>query len=374
MSLQPLSRHRSEVHVGSPLPFGICDAEGRLLLAQGQLIETTEQVEALLERGAFVDRDGRHSVAHRIAEVHARELPALWNQSIEHVGWLLRACAERADFTAALDAEAAPLVALTRRDADLAIFRIVYLDAVRSRQYAVRHAVHTLIAAVLAGQRLGASRDELRCLIRASLTMNLAIIDLQNLLANQEFPVSAAQRQQIHRHPEASVEMLRKAGVDEPRWLQAVLQHHEYGPPSGYPGRAEPLSDEAQLLQRADVFTAKFGVRAQRPPMPADTAARTLFQRDKGHAMSAALIKEFGVYPPGTVVRLADGELGVVARRGAQPTAPTVLVLVGRGGDPLMTPLRRVASGPAHAIAEVVPPSTIKVQVPLDLLVSLMPR
>ena len=33
----------------------------------------------------------------------------------------------------------------------------------------------------------------------------------------------------------------------------------------------------------------------------------------------AALIKAVGLYPPGSIVRLANGEVGVVAKRGSQP-------------------------------------------------------
>jgi hypothetical protein len=107
--------------------------------------------------------------------------------------------------------------------------------------------------------------------------------------------------------------------------------------------------------------------------MPADAAARSLFQRDRGHPMSAALVKEFGLYPPGCAVRLADGELGIVARRTEQASAPIVLALVARSGDPRATPARRVTSQPAHAIVGVVPPAALRVSLPLDKLVALTP-
>ena len=39
--------------------------------------------------------------------------------------------------------------------------------------------------------------------------------------------------------------------------------------------------------------------------------------QDPGHPICAALVKEFGVYPPGCFVTLASGETGVVVKRGA---------------------------------------------------------
>ena len=39
---------------GEPLPFRVLDAEGRLLLAQGQRVMDVRQLQALLQRGASV--------------------------------------------------------------------------------------------------------------------------------------------------------------------------------------------------------------------------------------------------------------------------------------------------------------------------------
>jgi hypothetical protein len=49
-------------------------------------------------------------------------------------------------------------------------------------------------------------------------------------------------------------------------------------------------------------------------------------------AAGAALIKAVGVYSPGTLVRMANNETGVVVRRGANTSTPRVAVLVNRDG------------------------------------------
>ena len=41
-------------------------------------------------------------------------------------------------------------------------------------------------------------------------------------------------------------------------------------------------------------------------------AARQLFQEEQGGALAGALIKAVGVYPPGDLVRLKNGDIGVV--------------------------------------------------------------
>lgn len=370
MRLQPLDAHRKEVVFGKPLPFGICDAEGRLLLACGHTIDSEAQLQALLERGAFVDRSGTApDPAQRVAQAANTDLPGLWDCSMDQIGALLRASADHRDFAAVLDQASAPLLALIQRDPDLAIFQVVQQHEGTPHQYATRHAVHTAIAACLAARRLGWSADEARTAVRAALTMNISMIELQNRLANQVTPVTTLQREQIRAHPERSVEVLQNAGVNCPQWLNAVLQHHEYGS-NGYPSGRKDACPLAQLLQRADIFTAKFSARVGRKPLAPDAAARSLFAGDKTNPITAALIKEFGLYPPGCTVRLQSGELGIVARRGETTNAPVVVALVNRAGEPLLTPLRRLTAQAGHGIAAVLPPSALKVRLPVEKIVA----
>jgi hypothetical protein len=86
--------------------------------------------------------------------------------------------------------------------------------------------------------------------------------------------------------------------------------------------------------------------------------------------MTASIVKEFGLYPPGVAVRLKTGEVGIVMRRGLKATAPVVAVVTTRQGDALMTPQRRDTADPAHAVAAVVPLSAVRVRMPVDKLLA----
>ncbi|MBI3367399.1 MAG: hypothetical protein HY021_02765 [Burkholderiales bacterium] len=114
-------------------------------------------------------------------------------------------------------------------------------------------------------------------------------------------------------------------------------------------GRRE-VSDFAALVRRADIYTAKLSARGSRSAMTADQVGRTMFMQDAGHPMTAALVKEFGVYPPGCFVRLASGETGIVVKRGPTVTTPVVAVLSAADGAALAEPIRRDTSQKAHAV------------------------
>jgi hypothetical protein len=152
-------------------------------------------------------------------------------------------------------------------------------------------------------------------------------------------------------------------------WLEAVARHHEQPDGSGYPQRRTDVQELALLLNRVDSFTAKFSPRVIRPALPADTAVRQFFAADPKGAFTGAIVKEFGLYPPGCTVRLASGETGIVMRRGPTATTPVVAVLTARNGDPLMTPLRRDTGSSGHGVAAVVPAAALKVRLPIERLV-----
>lgn len=361
MTLLPLDAVRSRIEFGAPLPFGIRDERGRLLLASGRVIEDLAQFEALLERGAFVER-GEAFPEEAVANAPPGELPRLWGESAGRLGKLLRGPPDGENYANSLDESARPISALIERDPDLAIYEVLRGDDAGYGGHAERRSVSAGIAASLAAQVLNWGPAERQRAFRATLTMNLALNELMNQLASQTTPLTPAQREQIHAHPERSVMVLEAAGVVDRDWLEAIRFHHAFDDADGYPKGATGVSELAMLLQRCDRYTAKLSARATRPALAPDIAARQMFQAERANPVTAALIKSFGLYPPGTSVRLASGELGVAVRRGESANTPLVAALVNRAGEAMLTPLPRHTVRKEHAVVAVVPASAVKVR------------
>lgn len=360
-----LAEHRQHVPIGGPLPFDIFDGDGRLLLARGQRVQSEAQLEALIGRDATVGPAVAAPAAP--ATPSARRVQS-WDRAFDRARAVLGG-AVGPGFGTVLDEAAQPLVELVERDPDLAIFNMVRPAGDELVDYASRHAIHAAMAAHLAAQRLGWSAPDRIRAFRAALTMNVSMVALQNRLVVQPGPVTPEQRAEIHGHPERSADMLADAGITDGDWLRAVRDHHEYGPQrGGYPRGADGVGELAMLVQRADVFTAKFAGRGTRRAMAADQAARTQFAKDRDSPMSAALIKEFGLYPPGTAVRLKSGEVGLVMKRGATAATPVVVVVTDARGQALGEPLRRDTGVAAHAVAQIVPTHQLQLRVPLESL------
>ncbi len=351
---QPLQEVSDLIAIGEPLPFQVLDAQGRLLLAAGQVITGARQLEALFERGASVVwaeaeavRQARAQAAgagERTAVTRALSLFDHWEQHLWALDTLLRSLGRGAAQRAEIEARADTHIALVDRHPDAALFLCLRQDDQRYALYGLAHALHSATVVLLTARLFGAPPERVRNAVRAALTMNASIGELQARMAEQTDPPSKKQMDEIRAHPHASAQRLRDSGVDDPEWLGAVEDHHEQAGGGGYPRALVQVGDIARLLRAADVFTAKISPRALRKPLSPQMAVRALFQEESGSPLAAALIKAVGLYPPGDFVRLRNGDVAVVTHRAAPGGAARAVAIVdARGRPPGQAPQRDTA-------------------------------
>jgi hypothetical protein len=82
--------------------------------------------------------------------------------------------------------------------------------------------------------------------------------------------------------------------------------------------------------------------------------------------LGAVLIRELGIYPVGTYVRLLNGEVGVVCRRGLNSTTPYVQSFIGPRGAPLDVFLQRDTRGDLSAIRDVLSADDVDARIRMD--------
>ncbi len=358
--MQLLKLAASMVKLGEPLPWGVRDAQGKLLLAQGQVISDPEQLSAMIDRGGFVHVEEAREAVKRAAELQKqRQQPqrpvnlfTLWERELWQLDRLLRST-EEAGFVARADEVVDQLIALTDRDPDIAIYLCVRQDPKRLSIYGLAHSIHCALIALLVGRKLGWEDAKVRSAVKAALTMNISTFELQGRFAVQGVAPTAAQKELLAVHPTRSADMLRVAGVTDDVWLSAVEQHHEKADGTGYPNHLTDPTDVARLLRHVDVFMAKISPRTGRVPQTTQMAARQMFQEDQS-VLSATFVKEVGIYPPGEIVKLKSGEHAVVVRRTGNASTPTAASITDRSGMPVVNTVMRDTSKPEFAIVSTI--------------------
>lgn len=341
--MQKLSR--GYVSIGKPLPWAVYDGAKQMLLCKGYVIETETQLEGLLARGLYADSDNLQSQRGQQPAEQLHDPFLLWDDIATKLGLLLRNLPM--DFSALCQVESIVRLVqtLTNRSSDAALASIMLM--MDQRRYPILHSLHSAVLCDLVAARLEWPEEKRKSVVCAALTMNLAKIELQQVLSNQRTPLTPEQRRAINNHPDAGELLLRDMGVTDPVWLKAVREHHENPLGTGYPRGTRDIGEEALLLHTADVFTAKVSPRAYRKPMTGIQASRILFTEaamTTNNPFIAALIKEIGIYMPGSFVKLANGEIAVVYKRSASAHTPLVLSLVNSQGMPLLDPVRRDTS------------------------------
>lgn len=223
--------------------------------------------------------------------------------------------------------------------------------------YAVRHCIDSAVVALLVARALGQVPSETLTIMAAALTMNVGMLPSQEQLQSRLNAISDAELALIHRHPQQSVDMLKAAGVSDSEWLTYVLLHHENEDGSGYPhGRkGDEIPLNAKIIALADRYCARVSSRSYRKSLLPNEALSDILLADHHSVdpmLTTCFIRVLGIYPTGAVVRLANGEIGVVAGKGSSSTTPVVHAMIAPDGAPLPGPANRDTAASQFAIRE----------------------
>jgi len=384
---------------GQALPYAVRDAEGKLLIAKGQVLQDSAPVRDMIARGVWVraleTKEYQKALAHKMdtlmhqgaalgdiikAEVELQpersgaklELgqQEAWADFLVNAASFLRE-PRVDDFKPRFQLLHQEALARVQRQPDEVLMLLIFNSGQEFHQYSARHALLSMVLAELCGRQLGLPEHERLALSQAALSMNIAITANQDRLAQQLDPAADYQRKELLGHGDRSAELLFALGVRSELWLQTVRLHHEAGP--GPLAARAPAERLARLLRRIDSLGAKLSPRRSRLALSAAAAVRSVYldELKQPDDAGAALIKTLGLYPPGSLVRLANGEVGMVFKRGHSATEPWVAALLGKSGSPLSEPVPRDTRLAAQAITAAMAPHELKLLVNMERLLRL---
>ncbi|NOQ81082.1 MAG: HD domain-containing protein [Methylophaga sp.] len=324
-----------DIIVGSALPWPVYDSNGTFLVKQGFTIKSTEQVQRLITRGAYADQSDLTGEKSQSSNQERAQKPKdispfklLDNVTSQLALTLAGSNSSETDFTEEVVNLVKDVQRACDRDAHAAIASLFVLEG---NSYPIKHSVDVAVLSEIMAKSRGIEREKRKSIVAAALTMNIAMIELQEALYRQQTPLTEEQKKAIHEHPKKGTIMLRQANVEDKLWLKCVLTHHETITGNGYPNKlvGSQFPDETQLIALADQYCARLSPRAYRDPLLHKAILRDILL-DKGKTVepevAALFIKELGFFPPGLIVQLVSTEIGVVTKRGDKPDAPFVHV------------------------------------------------
>ncbi len=192
------------------------------------------------------------------------------------------------------------------------------------------HALNVAVVALVLGRALGLEGPQLRELGLAALVHDVGKLRIPSTILNKRDPLTKAEQNFLRQHPKLAMEMIRGTPFATRSIAAMVTGHHEYLDGSGYPQKlsGSEISPLTQILTIANEYDSLInGTTRNLPPYQ---ALAFMFKHRNTQLNSRylqTLVKTLGVYPPGTLVRLDNGQIGkVLSSDASQPLFPTLIL------------------------------------------------
>ena len=183
--------------------------------------------------------------------------------------------------------------------------------------YTYMHSVAVCALMVALARQLGLNNDQTRQAGLAGMLHDIGKAMIPMDIINKPGRLTAAEFQTIQNHPAKGYEILRgSCGIGDIA-LHVCLHHHEKVDGSGYPDRLtnEQINLYGKMSAVCDVYDAITSIRAYKEGWEPALAIRKMAEWSQSHfdqRIFEAFVRSVGIYPTGSMVRLASDRLGVV--------------------------------------------------------------
>jgi putative nucleotidyltransferase with HDIG domain len=210
--------------------------------------------------------------------------------------------------------------------------------------YTYMHSVAVCAMMVALAKQLGLDEVQTRSCGMAGLLHDLGKAAMPTEILNKPGKLTDSEFDIMRTHPTEGYKMLTAShGVDNVS-LDVVLHHHEKVDGSGYPEKfkGDQISLYSKIGAVCDVYDA---ITSNRPYKSGWDPAESLRRMAewKGHfdpLVFQAFVKSMGIYPVGSLVRLASGRIGVVVEQTPKSlTTPIIKVFFSTKSNMRISPV-----------------------------------
>ncbi|WP_348765760.1 HD-GYP domain-containing protein [uncultured Salinisphaera sp.] len=210
---------------------------------------------------------------------------------------------------------------------------LLWFSNLKSRdEYTAIHSLNVCMQAVSLATFVGNDERAIKEMGIGALLHDVGKIKIPLAILNKPGKLTPSEYEQIKRHPQYGVEMLRDASGLTAASLEIVRDHHERLNGRGYPAglRGSEISYYTQLVSIADVYDAMTTDRVyQKGLSPAKALELMLgFNEELNPELLRQFVDYHGDYPVGALVELNTGEVGFVTPSPERREKPTVLLVL----------------------------------------------
>lgn len=199
-------------------------------------------------------------------------------------------------------------------------------------EYTAEHCLNVCILSVAFGRHLNFNEEELQMLGLCGLLHDVGKMRTPSIILNKRSHLTEDEFRVIRQHTIDGHKLLNAEGTAS-KAVDVALNHHERPDGTGYPRglKGNEISEYSKIVAITDAYDAMTSDRCYSKAVSPVDAQKEIYQNrgkqfDEEYAL--AFMQAIGPYPPGTIVELRNGMVGIVlAGRRKFRHLPTVIIL-----------------------------------------------
>lgn len=195
---------------------------------------------------------------------------------------------------------------------------MMWMSKIRKKdEYTSEHSLNVGLLAITFGRHLGISEDDLNKLGFAGMLHDVGKMRTPNAVLNKEGTLTSEEYRQMQDHTQHGRDILMSHQNIYHGTVDVAYGHHEALDGSGYPRKikASGISEFTRIVTLCDIYDAITSDRIYQKGRSSLEALKILYQ-NKGTKFDEELVTEFisciGLYPPGSIVEINGGQIGIV--------------------------------------------------------------
>ena len=218
---------------------------------------------------------------------------------------------------------------------------LMWMTKIREKdEYTAEHSVNVCVLAIALARRLGFNEAELNKVGLCGLLHDVGKMQIDPAILNKSDPLTRKEWQVIAAHPANGRDLLMGTPSIYPGAIDVAYSHHERLDGKGYPRglSGSAISTFSRIVAITDAYDAMTADRCYANARSSTDALKVLFHAKDKHfdgKMVDVFMRMIGLYPPGTIVELENGCVGVVlASNEIKQHLPQLIMCLDRNKQP----------------------------------------
>ena len=179
------------------------------------------------------------------------------------------------------------------------------------------HCINVTILSLSLASVRGIRGESLRLLARGAILHDVGKVELPGPILTKTTKLTAPEAAVYRQHSQIGRRLCELVEETPKEVLEIIELHHEYLDGSGFPHqkKSKELSELTKIVCIANTYDNLCNPRNPAETMTPKIALATMYSKYKGkldHELVQCFISTLGVFPPGSVVQLNDGSIGLV--------------------------------------------------------------